>query len=114
MRRCSILIEFSKISRNAHFVVSIFRGQVQVLIELNELLLDGVVKTLSVCIHLGALGIGQPTYGAITDDSLGKFSLELRSVIGQHPLGLKRIASLGDMPQLSGVLGVFAGKRSPL
>ena len=60
------------------FVVEGFKVfKEQVFVELDEFFLESAVEALSMRIHFGALGIGQPAHCAIIEDDLGELGFEL-------------------------------------
>ena len=61
----------------------------QLLMVINELLLNGPVKTFEVGVHLGSSGIGMPVSFVQASDLLIEVLHKLRPVIGKN--GLKRI-----------------------
>ena len=61
----------------------------QLLMVINELLLNGPVKTFDVGVHLGSSGIGMPVSFVQASDLLIEVLHKLRAVIGKN--GLKRI-----------------------
>ena len=67
----------------------------QLLVVINELLLNGPVKTFDVGVHLGSSGVGMPVSFVQAPDLLIEVFHELRAVIGQN--GLQRVRkNLGD------------------
>ena len=61
----------------------------QLLMVINELLLNGPVKTFDMGVHLGSSGIGMPMSFVQASDLLIQVLHELRAVIGKN--GLKRV-----------------------
>jgi hypothetical protein len=61
----------------------------QLLMVINELLLNGPVKTFDVGVHLGSSGVGMPVSFVQASDLLIEVLHKLRPVIGKN--GLKRI-----------------------
>ena len=67
----------------------------QLLMVINELLLNGAVKTFAVGVHLGSSGIGMPVSFVQASDLLIEVLHKLRAVIGKN--GLKRVSKdIGD------------------
>ena len=67
----------------------------QLLMVINELLLNGPVKTFDVGVHLGSSGIGMPVSFVQASDLLIEVLHKLRAVIGKN--GLKRVRkNIGD------------------
>jgi len=67
----------------------------QLLMVINELLLNGPVKTFDVGVHLGSSGIGMPVSFVQASDLLIEVLHKLRPVIGKN--GLKRVRkNIGD------------------
>ena len=58
----------------------------QLLMVINELLLNGPVKTFDVGVHLGSSGIGMPVSFVQASDLLIEVLHKLRAVIGQNGL----------------------------
>ena len=67
----------------------------QLLMAINELLLNGPVKTFDVGVHLGSSGIGMPVSFVQASDLLIEVLHKLRAVIGKN--GLQRVRkNIGD------------------
>ena len=74
----------------------------QLLMVINELLLNGAVKTFDVSVHLGSSGIGMPVSFVQASDLLIEVLHKLRAVIGKNALKRVRKDIGDDGKELSG------------
>jgi hypothetical protein len=75
--------------------IELIGGDEQLFVIINELLLNGPVKTFDVGVHLGSSGVGMPVSFVQAPDLLIEVLHKLRAVIGQN--GLQRVRkNLGD------------------
>ena len=74
----------------------------QLLVVINELLLNGPVKTFDVGVHLGSSGIGMPVSFVQASDLLIEVLHKLRAVIGKNALKRVRKNIGDDGKELSG------------
>ena len=74
----------------------------QLLMVINELLLNGPVKTFDVGVHLGSSGIGMPVSFVQASDLLIEVLHKLRAVIGKNALKRVRKNIGDDGKELSG------------
>src|SRR3954465_16057877 len=75
--------------------IEVIGSNQQFLMVINELLLNGPIKTFDVGVHLGSSGIGMPVSFVQASDLLIEVLHKLRAVIGKN--GLKRVRkNIGD------------------